>query len=620
MNPRVIVVENETNQASRLRGTLEKWGYCVSVVTADGLEAAAEAAKDLPAVVLVPSGTNNEGVATGAEDLAGAPLGIPVIFWTPSGIGTKPVQAAAEGLGERHPQRREGDIRAAIESALDGSLIKTRLGEAMKELHAEHGELRDQRGFFEALFNSIPTGVLVVDSRNRVRAVNPKSKEALGLKAAPPLEWFWCEVLGCPEATDGHCGKRGSLPCQYSGIESVIQETFDGRPARRQKAFIQSRSAGGEKHMDLLVSTSLSRIKGEDLCIVLLEDVTETAALREQAHQGASYAGIVGRDVRIQAIFHTIRDLADRTVPVLICGESGTGKELVAAAIHRESPRVRGPFIALNCGAIPEPLFESELFGHVKGAFTDALRDKKGRFELASGGTLFLDEVGELSPLAQVKLLRVLQGGTFEPVGSERTMKVDVRIVSATNKDLAQAMKEGRFRSDLYYRLCVVPIILPPLRERPGDIPLLAEHLLGLISQRPPEEAPKPTPEALRLLMTHSWPGNVRELENVLHYAYIQSRGEAITPEHLFLPAGLTDDRPLRELIWKPPLDRERVCQSLRETGGNKARAARLLGVSRSTLYRAIGQHCPDLAPLVEERERPEDTPGVLRGFNRARA
>lgn len=486
-------------------------------------------------------------------------------------------------------------IRIQGEGAHQGRARETISDGIMLQFQQVHEELGDPRSFFQALFNSMPMGVLVVDSVNRVRAVNPQSKTALGIRAGAGLDRLWGEVMGCPEARAGTCGKSDSLLCQYCDIRSAILRTFEGLPARRRKASIRSRMNRQEMRVDFLVSTSLTRIRGETLCIVLLEDVTECVAFRERAHGEDSFAGIVGKDPRIQDLFQTIRDLADRRVPVLIRGESGTGKELVACAIHGQSSRARGPFVAINCGAIPESLFESELFGHVKGAFTGAVRDKKGRFELASGGTLFLDEVAELSPLAQVKLLRVLQEGTFEPVGSERTVKVDVRVVSATNKDLATEMKEGRFRSDLYYRLCIVPVALPPLRERPGDIPLLATHLLERISEQSQQEASKLAPQVLRLLTAYPWPGNVRELENVLHYAIIQSRGGLILPEHIDLAIGPEGDRPDPELFVRPGLNGERVAHALRQAAGNRVRAARMLGVSRSTLYRFLGQVRPDL-------------------------
>lgn len=253
-------------------------------------------------------------------------------------------------------------------------------------------------------------------------------------------------------------------------------------------------------------------------------------------------AGMVGRDAKMLEIYASIRDLAEEDVPVAIQGESGTGKELVATAIHRASYRRSAqPFVAVNCGAIPDTLLESELFGHTKGSFTGAHCDRKGRFELADGGTIFLDEVGDLSLAAQVRLLRVLQDGTFEKIGAEKQSRVDVRVISATNRDLRFEVAANRFREDLFYRLSVVPLTIPPLRERLGDIPLLVEHIIDEEGRRScgrhdHTRTPRQVEiarETLALLVAHHWPGNIRELQNIVRYALIKCKGETLRPEHL---------------------------------------------------------------------------------------
>ena len=284
-------------------------------------------------------------------------------------------------------------------------------------------------------------------------------------------------------------------------------------------------------------------------------------------------------------MFELIRQVAGTNVPVLIHGESGTGKELVAAAIHNQSPRANKLFVPVNCGALPEGLIETELFGHVKGAFTGAVRDKKGRFELADGGTIFLDEIGDISPAIQVKLLRVLQESTFERVGSEETIKVDVRIISATNKDLSSEIAEGRFREDLYYRLNVVPIQLPPLRDRRNDISLLAQHVLQKILTDTGRKDVRISPEALDIIMSYDWPGNVRELQNWMQFALVKCRGNLIRPEHL-PPNRNKTHIAVDEIVKRRKLDMATVHEALERTNGNKVEAARLLGVSRATLYR----------------------------------
>jgi transcriptional regulator with GAF, ATPase, and Fis domain len=314
-----------------------------------------------------------------------------------------------------------------------------------------------------------------------------------------------------------------------------------------------------------------------------VQDITE----RIRKKQG--FSGIIGQDRRMRELFDTITELADVNMPVLIQGESGTGKELIAAAIHREGVRARKPFVPVNCSALPEGLLESELFGHVKGAFTGALRDKKGRFELAHGGTLFLDEVVDMPKFVQVKLLRVLQEGTFERVGDERTISVDVRIISASNRDLLPEVKKGNFREDLYYRLNVVPIHLPPLRERKNDIPLLVEKFLEKSAQEGLRSEGL-SKEALAVMIDYPWPGNVRELQSAIKFALVKSRNQRIEPEHLPLELIKNADIQVpRNTSGK--LSPENVRSALSQTVGNKSKAAKYLGVGRATLYRFLSEH-----------------------------
>ena len=343
-------------------------------------------------------------------------------------------------------------------------------------------------------------------------------------------------------------------------------------------------------------------------------DVVELDRLHHRLKTEHSFTGIVGRDPKMIELFKTIREVAQTNVPVLIQGESGTGKELVAEAIHNQGPLADKPFVPVNCGALPEGVLESELFGHVKGAFTGAVRDRKGRFEMADGGIIFLDEIGEIPLAMQVKLLRVLQKGTvrrlqgqkkirsfqlvsremtFQRVGGEKPINVNVRVIGATNKDLAEEVAAGRFREDLYYRLCVVPIHLPPLRERRNDIPLLAEHLLKKALTEMGRQDVVLSSEAIDVMIDYDWPGNVRELENALQYALVKCRDNILLPEHL--PSNIyngdmpTEHYPKKEKKKrKHKLDIETVWQMLAETGGNKIVAAHRLGVSRATLYRFI--------------------------------
>ena len=317
--------------------------------------------------------------------------------------------------------------------------------------------------------------------------------------------------------------------------------------------------------------------------LAALQDITSLVGVKFWTEDTPGFGGIVGRDPKMIQVFRQIKQLAINDYAVLITGETGTGKELVAAAIHRESRRSGGPFVPVNCGALPEGVVESELFGHVKGAFSGAIRAKKGRFELAHGGTIFLDEVGELPKNVQVKLLRVLENGAFERVGGESTVSVDVRVISATNLDLKRAVEKGNFRADLFYRLNVVPLHLPPLRERRDDIPLLVAHFLDLAASRG-QKTSRFSREALALMGRYAWPGNVRELQNAVHYALARCEGALAGPGDL--PPELQPGQPQRGPARK--LDLETVQAALAHCGGNKAKAARLLGVGRATLYRFL--------------------------------
>jgi sigma-54 dependent transcriptional regulator, acetoin dehydrogenase operon transcriptional activator AcoR len=292
---------------------------------------------------------------------------------------------------------------------------------------------------------------------------------------------------------------------------------------------------------------------------------------------------IIGQDAKMKAIFRQILDAAPYDYPVHLSGATGTGKELAARAIHDHSRRRQGPFVPVNCGALPENIVESELFGHVKGAFTGAERSRQGRFELAHRGTLFLDEVADLSPYIQVRLLRVLQCGQFEKVGGERTIGVDVRLISATNKPLKAEMNAGRFRQDLFYRLNVVPIHMPPLKARRGDIALLARHFLHLAAMRYHRQPVVFTDAALFSLQSHDWPGNVRELQNAVHFALVRARGRVIDAIHL--PSDVQQAAVAGKTCR---LKADAVAAALDRCGGNKSRAARYLGVGRATLYRFL--------------------------------
>jgi transcriptional regulator with PAS, ATPase and Fis domain len=338
---------------------------------------------------------------------------------------------------------------------------------------------------------------------------------------------------------------------------------------------------------------------GDELVGVLtsFRDITDLFSLQLQAGKLTSFGNIIGQDHKMYKIFKHIRDVSGYDYPVHISGETGTGKELVAHAIHHESSRNGASFVPINCGALPEGLIESELFGHVRGAFTGAIRDKKGRFELADGGTAFLDEVAELSNNMQAKLLRFLQENQFERVGGEHTLSVEVRIISATNKNLKEAVKKGSFREDLYYRLNVIPIHMPPLRERKIDIPLLIERFLQEAAERYGRDPLKVSARAMSLLLDYQWPGNVRELQNAVQFAFVKCSDNTLAADDLPMELREIENTCIRRGPAKK-LNSEGVRAALIKTGGNKAKAAKLLGVGRATLYRFLPDH-PELADTI---------------------
>jgi len=318
----------------------------------------------------------------------------------------------------------------------------------------------------------------------------------------------------------------------------------------------------------------------------------EVRLLRRELKERYEFAGIVGKDARMQDVYDLIDDVAQTTASVLVLGESGTGKELVAQAIHFKSDRADGPFVKVNCSALSESLLESELFGHVRGAFTGAIRDKIGRFELADGGTLLLDEVGDIAPSVQVKLLRALQEKSIERVGDINPIKVDVRIIAATHHDLKKLIRERLFREDLYYRLNVVSISLPPLHDRRDDIILLAEHFVKKFNQRMENHVKEICPETLRILMSYRWPGNVRELENAIEHAFVLVKGKLLTAN--LLPAEIVSAvQPGGNIGSSKPgyVTKEELQSALVKAGWNKAKAARMLGVTRTTVWRNIKKY-----------------------------
>ncbi|NLC70901.1 MAG: sigma 54-interacting transcriptional regulator [Desulfuromonadaceae bacterium] len=442
----------------------------------------------------------------------------------------------------------------------------------------------------EAILESISDGVFTVDLQWRITSFNRAAEKITGTPRQEAIGRLCSEVFRC-SMCEAECALRKTIR--------------NGKAIIGRSGYIIN--AEGAR---IPISVSTAALRDETGTIIggaeTFRDLSEIEALRRELEGSSRVGDLVSHSPLMQHIFEILPAVAASPSTVLITGETGTGKELIARTLHELSPRHKGPFVAVNCGALPDTLLESELFGYKAGAFTGAARDKSGRFTLASGGTLFLDEIGEVSPALQVRLLRVLQEKTFEPLGATRSENSDVRILAATNRDLGDLVKQERFREDLYYRINVIRLELPPLRKRKEDIPLLTNHFIEHFNRLQGRSIRAVSGEVLSLLMAHDWPGNIRELENIIERAFIMCRDEVIHIPHL--PPELTrhpetaasgvDIRTAREL-----LETETIRKALQECDYNRLAAAKKLGIHKSTLFRKIAQLDISL-PLRDGRSR----------------
>ncbi len=440
-------------------------------------------------------------------------------------------------------------------------------------------------GFWKTIVDTMMDGLMVVDSDGMIVAVNQATERISGF-TREELIGSNCTILNCD-----NCSARstpdGGFTC----------DLFRTRQIERRKCTI-TRKDGTILH----VMKNASVLTGNDGkvngAVETLMDMSEIVSRDRKIERLSSilkgkdhFYGIIGKSRVMQDVFDLISDAAVSDAPIIIYGESGTGKELIAAATHKLGNRKRGPFVKVNCAALSESLLESELFGHVKGAFTGADKTRRGRFELAHKGDIFLDEIGDIPPSMQVKILRVLQEKEFERVGESRPIKVDVRIVSATHRNLESMIRSGNFRDDLFYRLNVIPIRLPPLRERREDLPLLVEHFLEENRLKTGKKIYGISNRAMEALSVYKWPGNIRELVNALEYAFVVCRDDTIDVTHL--PETISaDERTRTSPVWVPDNARreesDRVLQALKQAKGKKSKAAELLGISRQALWKKI--------------------------------
>jgi len=424
------------------------------------------------------------------------------------------------------------------------------------------------------ILDSINEGVFTVDRNWRITDFNRAAERITGVPREEAIGKPCCEVFRS-SMCERNCALRRTL------------ET--GTPLVNATAHIIT--AGGER-LPIRVSTAVLKDRQGRLTggVETFQDLSYVEQLRKELYGRYTFEDIIGRSPVMLQLFDLLPQVADSTSTVLIEGASGTGKELVARAIHNLSPRKNGPFVAVNCAALPDSLLESELFGHKAGAFTDAKRDRPGRFELAAGGTIFLDEIGDVSPAMQVRLLRVLQERVVEPLGGVEPVKVDVRVVAATNKDLARLVQEGKFREDLFYRVRVVHLKLPPLRQRREDIPLLIDHLVAKFNRLQGKDIAGVSDEVMARLMEHDYPGNVRELENIIEQAFVLCRGAVIELNHLPPELRPTTGRTGEDgqPMSLKAIEKLFIAETLQRRKGNRKLAAKDLGINVSTLYRKI--------------------------------
>jgi PAS domain S-box-containing protein len=427
----------------------------------------------------------------------------------------------------------------------------------------------------DIILDSIADGVFTVDDNWRITSFNRAAEQITGVRREDAVGQHCKDVLKADVCEKG-CILRKTIQSGKSIVNRIVHIV----------------DAAGRR---LPISISTALLKDEQSRIIgaveTFRDISVEEKLRKAITEQYSFEDIISKNHRMHQLFDILPDVADSTSTVLLEGESGTGKELFARAIHHLSPRKKQPFIAVNCGALPDTLLESELFGYKAGAFTDAKKDKPGRFRLAERGTLFLDEIGDISPALQVRLLRVLQEKTYEPLGSVESVPSDVRIIAATNRRLQELVKEGKFREDLYYRINVIRMELLPLRDRMEDIPLLADHFINHFNVLQKKEISGLSGEALACLVSYDYPGNVRELQNIIEHAFILCKSGLIEPHHLpeniCLPRSM-ESSGSNETMNMKDLEAVFITNMLRRQQWNRIKTAKALGIHKSTLFRKI--------------------------------
>jgi PAS domain S-box-containing protein len=432
--------------------------------------------------------------------------------------------------------------------------------------------MTEQKKFRDEILDSIGEGLLTVDKNFKVNFFNRAAEQITGYNRDEVLGQFCKYVFKC---------EMCETKCPIGVILETGNSLFDFRSSIEIKD-------GSRKPIKLNAAILKNGNKEPVGGVISFRDLSELEAIRKDLSSTSYFYGIIGHSKAMQEIFKLIQEISDSDTAVLIQGESGTGKEMIANAIQATSRRKSQAFVKVNCSVFPENLLASELFGHIRGAFTDAVKDRPGRFEIANEGTIFLDEIGEMPLQTQVQLLRVLQEGTFERVGESITRKTDVRIIAATNLNVNEAIKKGKLREDLFYRLNVIPIIIPPLRERIEDVPYLVNQFISDYSRLYKKEIKNISDEALQLLLNYSWPGNVRELENVIEYAVVRSNTNTVEINNLPLNISKAPGIKKKRLQEFKKENSSELIRLLEKHKWNKTRVAEELGIGRTTLWRML--------------------------------
>ncbi|WP_372683515.1 sigma-54 dependent transcriptional regulator [Desulfosarcina sp.] len=561
MKHRILVVDDEESIRYTFADFLSEAGHEVTTASNYTQAAAliAESTFDLLFVDIIMQGK------TGIDLLRSAKQHNPnsqVIIIT----GAPSVDTASEAM-------RLGALDYLVKPVRQNELIKaTTLALRHKRLSDEKDRCRSN---VEAIFQSVKDGIVTVDEQMRVVDVNQAAMDLCGFT---------------PNDVPGAFIRAVTAGCNGACVD-VLKETLGTRKAVELRHIECRRKNMRKQIVSVSAAPLIDHMDHFTGCVMVLRDETRLRNLEQSVEESRAFNRLIGASMQMKKVKSLIKALADVQTTVLITGESGTGKELTVEALHRAGDRSAGPLVKVNCGALTDSILESELFGHVQGAFTGAVKDKIGRFHMADGGIIFLDEIGDISSKMQLQLLRVIETMSFERVGSPNPEQVDVRVVAATNRDLAAKVAAGDFRKDLYYRLKVVQLNLPPLRDRKDDIPMLTRHMIEKFNRKFKKAIKAVSSDVEKLFHQHAWPGNVRELEHTLEHAFIMCNQHVITLSHL--PAEFQGQNGSVTVFNDPDnlTEAEAIERALEETDGNKAKAARMLSMSRRTIYRKIDKY-----------------------------